>query len=195
MVLANSLPASVTVATLVVVSPEADDAVATWVLARSAVAPSESALCSSSKAASLRTLIEFAISALKVSRSLPVTSARLLVATKSSWRWPPIRSSSAAASSARCRACAAVANACRQNCEIVEVHFDLPRMPAECEHQQRGLTDESNGNAEGYRRDRPPSVSQRNGDEREKSAGNRIGRDVPPQHGADRGQHRHVHDA
>ena len=82
----------------------------------------------------------------------------------------------------------------RQNREIVEVHFDLPRMAAECEHQQRGLADQRNGDAEGYRRDRPSGVSQRYGDDREKSAGKRIGRDVAPQHGADRGQHRHVHD-
>ena len=83
----------------------------------------------------------------------------------------------------------------RENREIVEVHFDLPGMSAECEHQQRGLPNQRNGDAESNRRDRPSGVGQRNGDDCESRAGNRIRDDVPPKHGADRGQHWHVHDA
>ena len=47
-----------------------------------------------------------------------------------------------------------------QDSKIVEVHFDLPGMAAEREHQQRGLADQGHGDAEGNRRDRAARVKQ-----------------------------------
>ncbi len=75
------------------------------------------------------------------------------------------------------------------------MHLDLPGMPAEREHQKRGLADQRDGKPERHDGDRTAGIEQRDRDHGKCRASARICDDVTAQQRADHRQHGHMDEA